>query len=87
MSAKSIKIEVTQKDIDHGCRFDGCRCPIARALKRCTDEQWLVNCSNLIRKTFPMLTIPTPPEMKSFANMFDLDLPVHPTTFELEIPG
>lgn len=89
----SLKVEVTQKDIDIGLRGDCSQCPVALAVSRALIAAGLeygVGVDELNIKLFRhgMLvhTIRTPKEVAEFIEDFDSRYSVEPFLFEIEVP-
>lgn len=85
-------IQVTQEDIDQGCRNSGGRCPIARALIRALSVDFSphvyvaktqVNVWN--NKKFVVQHRGIPEVAKNFIKQFDAGEKVLPFSFEFEI--
>lgn len=86
MKVKQIHVTVTQSDIKNGRRFDPCRCPVARALRRASKER-LVSAGAGFMFIGPKgrrILWQTPPEVKAFIIDFDQKKGVQP--FEFDMP-
>lgn len=77
-------IEVTQDDIDKGVKNNACQCPVARAIARGTEEEWVVDSHSLVRMRDARVWH-TPPAAYWFINRYDQGESVEPFTFELPI--
>ena len=80
----SVRIDVTQADIDHGRKRDDSKCPIALALTRMGYEDvsvgsYIVWTKNDILRH--ILRRPTPPDASKFIHDFDNDRKVKPFSF------
>lgn len=82
----TIKVSVTQKDIDQGVRGNAMTCPIARAAKRSLPNVRSVTHNKLIFNDLAYLILPV--EAWEFVYMFDYQGPakVKPLEFDLEVP-
>lgn len=93
-----LEIEVTQDDIENGCRRTASMCPIARAIKRKVGDghAGFVAVSSKqygdVRIRFwdddsfmpgGVICFRHSPESGDFVSSFDGDLPVQPSKFEL----
>lgn len=83
---KTIIIDVTQDDIDCGCREDGENCPIAKAVERKTGLA--VNVTEReVEFDHCDYSALLPEEAQQFVYEFDLDQrDVEPFSFTLEVP-
>jgi ribosomal protein L31 len=80
-----ILIEVTQKDINSGCRRNTMRCPVAKALKRYVRVP-LVGSSHIFFNTENTRQImDTPRSVMRFIKKFDANKPVKPFKFYLRL--
>lgn len=84
-------VEVTQSDIDRGCRCSSMSCPVARALGRQIPgvSYVIVGCTGAtVRLLSGDRRIRLPEEVRAFIKTFDhsFEEVVKPFTFELEIP-
>jgi hypothetical protein len=80
-------VDVTQKDIDKGCKTNATHCPVARAGKRVFKCN--VSVTSLTLSVFSphggWQDIPLPNEVGSFIRSFDRDKPVQPFSFNLDV--
>ncbi len=81
-------IEVTQEDIDAGCKCHPNNCPVANAIQRITKAVFVsVNpsqaCISLFGGNFRYFDLPG--EVTEFIHNFDLDKIVVPFSFELGV--
>lgn len=82
-----IKINVTQKDIDEGVRYNCLKCPIARAMRRhkqLKDSVVTGGCYKLIGHAYEFHALPL--RVQNFVFLFDAQKPVKPFTFRVEVP-
>ena len=81
-----MRIEVTASDIRYGIRRECLRCPIARALKRATGEDWSVGDVNgyPLRDKIEGVAY-WPNEVCAWIEDFDHERVVQPFAFELDI--
>ena len=76
-----VRIDVTQEDIEHGCKRDDVKCPIALALRRVGYKHisvssyiaWMENDRHTLRQT--------PPDAAKFIEDFDNNREVKPFSF------
>jgi hypothetical protein len=78
---KTVRIEVTQDDIDNGSACDVCACPIALACLRAGLKDVSVCDASLDWKE----KIPTPTVAVEFIFAFDSGRDVKPFSFEIEV--
>jgi len=85
---KTIKIQVTQKDIDNGKPRDMGYCPIAMAIHRCRFRKAEVDNSVIHLHGYysDEDPLPMPQTAKRFVKQFDAEKPVRPFTFSLKVP-
>jgi len=81
---KTITVEVTQDDIDHGERGRCQTCPIALALKRATGEAWSVTDVIVYQVGRPEYAW-LPARAEGFVHRFDDCEQVKPFTFKLKV--
>lgn len=91
----TTKIEVTQEDIYESRRLLGmsdkplrCNvCPVALAITRAAGEPWSVGIivASACREFAKEIDLPR--EASEFIRAFDMDKPVSPFTFTLDIPA
>jgi hypothetical protein len=85
--SNTLKIHVTQEDIDNGIRDDALKCPIARAIKRVVSSFLSVSGYDInFDDGFNFLRIPPPEKVTDFIIAFDAGDPVEPFDFELNLP-
>jgi hypothetical protein len=88
----TVRIEVTQDDIDLGIRGAACLCPIARAGARRVPARYLVSVDGHVFDLFsdekgrPDCTRRLPDEAVAFVAEFDRGESVAPISFDLDIP-
>lgn len=82
---KTLKVQVTQEDIDTGIKGSSCRCPIAKALFRATNKIHLVACDYILdfldRRWYPEPADEY--KMKDFIENFDKGFKVSPMELNL----
>lgn len=78
----TIKIEVTQEDIDNGARSDAEFCPIARAARR-QGLEWYVTPRYIYDRDKDR-NLKLPEEARNFIDFFDCHIAVEPFSFEVE---
>ena len=84
---KTVQLEITQDDINHGEHCNGYACPAARAFMRATEME-----QGSFRFSFAWVEIGKhkkarlPDELAHWIAEFDLRNPVQPVTFAIEIP-
>lgn len=81
----TMRIDVTQEDIDKGVKKCHCTCPIALALKRQTRVAYEVSDDCVVAVT-DRFAHGLPEHASSFIRAFDMGLIVAPFSFELDIP-
>jgi hypothetical protein len=89
MNTIDVTVEVTQRDIDAGCRNSASACPIANAIHRVTREPH--SKVRRVKVQFPSyLSSPCdsrlPEEACAFIHNFDTGFPVFPFSFTLAVP-
>ncbi len=84
----NIRINVTQRDIDQGCRASVRSCPIARALSRHLPKfpgcDYVSAFPNLLTLGQAFWYARTPPSASAFILAFDSTEPVRPFSFVAE---
>ena len=80
-------IDVTQEDINDGKQKSYWKCPIALALKRKTGKDYFVSYMVSLSNDIESKLVPIPPLAADFIRAFDAGRPVHPFTFEIELPA
>ena len=97
MSKTSVKVEVTQVDIDEGCRKISGSCPVALALARASKAKFVnvyARC-NLNTGHYRWIAegifrihfiVALPDVVGAFVGAFDEGKPVSPFEFTLEMP-
>jgi len=74
-------VEVTQDDIDKGCRANAYRCPVALALSRTFNKHV---GANSCWAAFESHDVRLPEIASKFVKDFDCELPVSPIRFEID---
>lgn len=89
--SKTIRVNVTQRDIDRGEPGNEYACPVARAILRHRELRLAaVNCAwvwiwNDSHRKVSWRTR-TPPNVRTFIRHFDAGKPVSMFSFDLEVP-
>lgn len=81
MEPVKVTVEVTQADIDIGCKKDCLNCPVAVALERATGKMWSV-LGTCARRPAEFEVYLLPESARQFIGAFDEGEPVKPFTFE-----
>lgn len=88
---RTVTVEVTQADIEKGCKKDANNCPIARAVLRCEKSITGVQVADSITgwryDGEEVFRVDTPKAAYDFIDNFDNRRPVAPFTFTLEVPN
>jgi hypothetical protein len=80
---KSVKIEVTEEDIEKGKQSDGTSCPVALAMMRATGSTYVY--VDYIESRIAGELIYTPKKAEEFMRDFDSDSEIRPGPFAFEI--
>jgi hypothetical protein len=82
----NVTINVTQDDIDNGCRGNAIACPVARAAARVLDASHMSVRTKVLEFVDPLILILLPPAVVEFIRRFDSRVRVQPFSFSLDIP-
>ena len=89
MKTKTVTINVTQRDIDKGCRGHGGNCPIALAIFRRLSKGVVSVGWERTRFELPkglLIFSENPKTARQFVEEFDACNPVSPFRFDIDIP-
>ena len=86
MKSKTVKVSITQRDINKGERYDDVGCPIARALRRKGIKASVGSAGWTTKRTKVIKGWPGKfkEEIQGFIDDFDSGKKVKPFTFELK---
>jgi len=83
---KTLTIEVTQEDIDKGCRASPWSCPVALALERANGKQYSVGTKSFNERfKYYEDSLNLPEHVQDFILRFDTSKPVQPFSFQINI--
>lgn len=81
-----LTVHVTEKHIRAGSKSNCFTCPVALALKDASGKPWNVGTTGVFPIPDSDRNMRLPEEVTRFIRSFDLELPVKPFTFTLDLP-